>query len=339
MFACGNDHVMRKAISNGTLISGWASVPSAPACATQPSALVLPGGTPRDMIGIFYRSTSNRLIELWYSTTDVLSIADLSNSAGLGTIKGMPIAVDRDAGSPYKVAIVTIQTSGKIVSMDLYSNAWHRRSVLGFDGLPASAYGLMAVASYGQFARPMVMLQVQADRYYIFDRSSWTQSYTAIFNHRITRPGTPTFGAPHPSCAVTGCALYKTDFGLAYSHASSGISGVINTCNGDCAAMDTAPMFSMDGSSTYGFSRGPNPYLVTRRDYSFTPPYDNFARTGLSWYNVSAGITLPVGPYPEFKTVGLFASRFSTHPDALMYVNDLDVVDTLYPGTGVLLGP
>jgi hypothetical protein len=247
----------------------------------------------------------------------------------------MPIVASRDARDPanLKVAVVAIQADNRIVSMDLYNSAWHRRWVYQSGTTPAVAYGLMAVATYGQYAKPQIMLQTANNVFTVFARTSWSASYTYLYEVNFAGPGTPAFGRPAPECVTTGCAVFPND---AYSYPPSGISGVAG-CQGLCLATYIAPITSKDSAPWYAFSF--SSVHTSLRDASSNPPTGNYPNTGLWYYRLSTGHTPPVGPYTEFQHSSFFGRHdATTGADSLMFLNELDVSDALYPSPGVLIG-
>lgn len=267
---------------------------------------------------------------------EVAGKRDLSNQAGLGSIKGMPIVASRDERDPanLKVAVVVIQADNRIVSMDLYNSAWHRRWVYQSGTTPAVAYGLMAVATYGgQYFKPQIMLQTANNVFTVFTRTSWSSSYSYMYEVNFSGPGTPAFGRPVPECVKTGCAVFSNDN---YSYPPGGISGHA-TCTGLCLATYIAPIASKDNAPWYSFSF--SSVHTSLRDASFNPQHGNYPNTGLWYYPLATGHTPPVGPYPEFAHTSFFGYHNNTSgADSLMYLNELDVSDALYPSPGVLIG-
>lgn len=263
MFACGLDHVMRTATITDAGFSNWTTVGGAPSCATQPSVLKEPGGTPREVIGVYYRSTTNRLVELWYPSNGLLEISDLSKQAGLGTIDGFPLVGDRGNNSDQRVAILTVQHSTqRIVSLDLYSNSWHLHPVLMADGSAAiTPYPEpQFVASYEQYNRPMMITTGTDGAYSVFARTAWTQSYRQ--DSEVGYPTdigsgarVPTFGAPDSACNTAGCVLHVDldTYALMWHSLDGARAGVLSCGHFSCRSARRAPLTSPDGLTTVAY--------------------------------------------------------------------------------------
>lgn len=221
VFACGADNVMRS--KTRTWLGswgGWTTVTTTP-CASAPSVALLSGGE-TEQIGVYFRSTTNRLIEAWYPADGSSpQISDLSNQGGLGNISGTPAVADSDPAG--KVAVIVKRAgTNKIYSLDLYSNAWHLHPVMLYSSPESSqavSVGSVFVVSYNVFDKPYFSARTEEDYQSVFSRTAWTQNYTLKVEVSITQDGLLTFGTGAATgqqggiggtnlCTTHGCAIY-----------------------------------------------------------------------------------------------------------------------------------
>jgi hypothetical protein len=247
VFACGADHLMRESTQpdNGSLTpqSPWTVVSNIP-CASSPTATTYPS-TPQDEIDLFYRSTSNHLIEVSFDNTGSSQVFDISTYAGLGNITGTPAIsfVLRDASA---VSVIVKQETTNIVydwdwvvyPQGVYPHGWSSHPVTSRPWSPAdfkdgptvtttgtvfSAYQLSGNSAYVAFktnSQTFSVYRKDVDFVPFSFYNSWGPT---------TRSGVLTFGAPNNVCSPPSpCAMLFNDatlrinwWSLDYSHSGT----------------------------------------------------------------------------------------------------------------------
>ena len=268
VFACGTDHAMRRRIVDppGTTPQprSWNIVANSFPCDGPPSIGKWRGGTPHDTLGVYYRSTDNRLIEAWYSSDGSTQASDLTSHLDFPNITGNPTvvdAVDREGMSQRISVAVRRASDNEIFTFDYYQGSWKVRDT-GRTGT-----GNTLGVSYGQYGKSYFSIQTAPTSYYVFARKSWLSPYALWAGVQNTDP--PLFGVLNFANIAGGAFTIRTmnqqygDFTQWYALSAS--DGGTFQVPGDEAATGVSDgnMFSAPtGPTELAYGRSKDGYLI-----------------------------------------------------------------------------
>jgi hypothetical protein len=219
LFACDSNNVMKVRVADaGTNVWGsWSTINSSAAfkCAGPPSVgRILE--SPRDILGVYWRSTNNKLIEAWYRANGTFAVTDVSAEAGFGSISSNPAVAGIDNANNYISVAVREAATDEMYTIDWYQNDYVTRPMLLSGGAVFSqSVTTTVVASYATYTRDYISTQANAGAHFIFARASWADSFTQ-FAWTASAPASAPLGvvslggaAINGSCDTHGCALFR----------------------------------------------------------------------------------------------------------------------------------
>lgn len=195
VFACGTDNVLYRRVQP-SWSSSWnpwtvaSSIPcSGVATASAWSAQLW------DEVEVFYRSTTGKLIELYYGPDKTKVEIDLSAYLGLGNINGNPVICDM--GTNHRLSLAFRDTSNNLKTLTASPAAgWVIHSATNAAGQQVHADGLLTAMYTDQLSYLSSSLN---GTYRVFTRTSWASGYVAINDQIFNSRGVLTFASPTPS--------------------------------------------------------------------------------------------------------------------------------------------
>jgi hypothetical protein len=207
---------------------GWATISSQDCSGshTPPTVGKFAGETPRETVVVYWKNSSDELIELRYNSTGNPVTTNVSGILSLGQIAGAPVVVQTNnaAGAPLRsvsVAVVQKATNG-LVTMDSKGGTWTKRLVRRAGGSQAIAGGdKQVVAAYSAvpgagFPRPMFSQLVnETGVSVIFSRGSWLADFVEYA--KVVDPNNSTYCSKlglggytiGDECGARGCAMVQ----------------------------------------------------------------------------------------------------------------------------------
>jgi hypothetical protein len=191
VFACASDHILYRRVkpsSTSNWQTNWTQAAATP-CAGVPTAGA-GSALPQDDVEVFYRSTTGKLIELYYRPNGTSVETDLSAELGLGTLLGNPVIAKLSTSGAVAVAYRNLLNQLKTVSWTP-AGGWSFQPVMD-SGAAAFADGTIT-AMYTP--RLTYLAASSGGLRRVFSRNNWEVPYARI-NTSISAPGVLTFAAP-----------------------------------------------------------------------------------------------------------------------------------------------
>ncbi len=177
LFACSRDHRLQRRVraDRDARWGAWTVESSVP-CAGTPSASSW-SVSPHDHVEVVYRSSDNRLIELFYQGDQVAEELDLSTYSRFGSLASNCNPVIADLDDAGRVSIAVRNPLNQLFTFTAYRNTWHVQPMQGPKGAQAFAESTL-VAWYSD--RSAYVSATHDGATQVFKRYTWKQSFRAI---------------------------------------------------------------------------------------------------------------------------------------------------------------
>lgn len=196
VFVCNSDNVLRRKrkASWSSSYGSWETVTTTP-CSGVPTAGA-GQATPKDDVEVFFRSTSGKLIEIYYKSNGTIVERDLSTQLGLGNINGNPVITNMSTFGHYSVAYRK-NPSNWLMTLTYIpgtkpTSGWHVQTTAADNGVGKGHGQLTAFYTPSQ----TYLAAGYYDRWRVYTRSSYTEAYTQINAPLDNVPSVLTFAPP-----------------------------------------------------------------------------------------------------------------------------------------------
>ena len=277
LFACASNNYMRMRVKSAGVWGPWTPIEGAAAfkCAGTPSVGRMLE-TPRDVLGVYWRSTNNKLIEGWFRPDGTHLVTDLTTYEGYDDISSNPTVAGVNDNNNWISVVVREASTDEMYSIDWYHGAYVRRPLLLSDGGAtfAQTFTTTAVASYAAFTRDFVSVQANLGAHFIFARTGWTSNFTLhAWTAAAPVAGVLSLGGYLISntCNTYGCALARdaTNDNLMWAPLKNGgnLNNLFDTFNS--WDMGGSPAQADRGTSSRTYSRSSKGELVETNNWNY----------------------------------------------------------------------
>jgi hypothetical protein len=276
LFACSSNNYMKMRVQSAGVWSGWTSLNGSAEfkCAGPPSVGRMLD-TPRDLLGVYWRSASNKLIEGWFRPNGTHQVMDVTTYEGYDDISSNPTVAGVNDDNNWISIVVREASTNEMYSIDWYHDAYVRRPLLLAGGQTFSqTFTTTPVASYAAFTRDFVSVQANAGAHFVFARTGWTSHFTQhAWTAAAPVEGVLSLGGYLISgtCSKFGCALARdaTNDNLMWAPLQNGgnLNNLFETFNS--WDMGGSPGQADRGKSSRTYSRASNGELVETNNWNF----------------------------------------------------------------------